>query len=183
MKRLFFFVFTAVFAGFFLTACGEEPIKSTPAPPDAALPVFLSNTYTDPASGVSFSFPGDWSAYKDKNGAIKILTRESVAKPVDLTEQKTEIELRIKDNPDKLSVISFYDGITDINLFLDANNGMEDIIVAGYQGTKFNNVVGVVPADVVIVPVADKLYEFKLNDFRFKNIFTDLLGTVRFNEQ
>lgn len=182
MKRFFFFVFAAAVAGLFLAACGEEPMEPVSTDAEAELPIVLGNSYTDPVSGVSFSFPVDWKTYKDKNGAIKVLTRESISKPVDLTEQKTEIEIRIKDNPDKLSVTSFYNGITDINLFLDANNGMEDITVAGYKGTKFNNVVGVVPADVVVVPVADKLYEFKLNDLRFKNIFTELLGTVRFGE-
>lgn len=180
MKRGFLFV--AAWAGLFLAGCGEDPVLSVPADVAAELPVVLSRSYTDPTSGVSFAFPGDWRTYKDQNGAIKILTQASVSKPVDLAEQKTEIELRIKDNPDHLSVTSFYDGITDANLFLDANNGMEDITVGGYKGTKFNNVVGVVPADVVVIPVDDKLYEFKLNDLRFKNIFTDFLSTVQFKK-
>lgn len=169
------FIF-AIFAG----GCVDNTVEVS-VNTDSNKSMNLARSYTDLETGMFFSFPENWRTFKDKNNVVKILTLESVAKPTKLEDQQTEIELRIKNNPDNLSIEGFYDGINDKNFFLDANNGTEEINVGGYNSVKFINVSGIVPADIVVIPVKDKLFEFKLNDLRYKDVFSTILTSVKFN--
>ncbi|MCK5084683.1 MAG: hypothetical protein KAQ64_03445 [Candidatus Pacebacteria bacterium] len=144
----------------------------------------------------------DWQTYRSKKGGFELSAPikwdfneriSAVAGDVDLflffnKEATTSINeydyvqlnIRIKQNKSNLSMEDFYDGKKNADLFRNARNGYNEIVVGGKDAVRFREKDDI-GADVVVIPLQDKFIEIDSANSNIE-MFNKILLTFKFTE-
>ena len=131
-------------------------------------------TYRNEELGFSFRYPEDWSFIETDDKIIKFFPPGK-----DLSyEYNGDIVVSVE-NPNGLDIKSFYNGKDRNNLFTEAEDGYEELIIAGAKATKFRNVCCMFPNNqIVVIEFKDKFLSFTaINSFE---IYNKIIETVYF---
>lgn len=92
-----------------------------------------------------------------------------------------DITISYKENPDKLSVDRFYDGLNDVNLFEDASGGYVEEKIGGHSVYIFSEVIGYVPSTVAVIVLDDAFVEIidVQNKHQDNSVFKNFIETFK----
>lgn len=137
----------------------EEPIEKENAigGPDEDVNKELQNTtrYTNDEQDFSLLLPNGWTSNEADSGRVGLLPAGSVAS----LQYEGDIVVNVKQNPKKLSLKEYYNGINDVALFTDALGGSKPFEVNGLDAFLFKEVEGYVPSNVAVVDTGDTFIE------------------------
>ena len=150
--------------------------------PESTLPtesVLPTSWKTYSSDSISIEYPFDWE-YAIKNQAIQFYPTGK--RPSIEGELTGDIILNVYDNPKKLSLVEFYDGKNNANLYKDAMDGYEDISVDSTSAIKFKGVGGLLVYTIVAVPKNDIIFELLDNGQAHQKdgIFDHMVSSIKF---
>ena len=142
--------------------------------------VIHGQRYVDMYERFSFDLPLDWSVEQDSDviRLTSLLTREEIRKNPDSEIPNGDIVVAVYQNPKSLSMEAFFNGENAENYFNSAGS-IENIVVDGKPGRKFNGVQGMVGSNVVVLPAGGYFVELNAGGTGF-DVFENIIDTFTF---
>lgn len=144
----------------------------------------ISQTFTSQTHQFSVMYPGGWSVTLHENTS-NVFDFYPTGKRPEIESTKTgDIILTVRNNPKQLNLKAFYSSgaVGAANLFEDASQGTETLVIDGRSATKFKSVGGLVNSTIVSVAYGTRILE--VADLGEKHqqdgIFDALVASLKF---